>query len=214
MRYVLSFLMLSLLLGGCSGDITVDSSEPEVLACRDVSTMQDFQNGDIIIRRGTGMISEKIMENLEEKVPLSHMGIIAEHDGEMMVAQSATRDDSIYYNDLHYATIQSFVEGADSCFCYSVRFQGPDSVRNRIVSVADSLIRKGAVFDFGFDMSEQEHIHCTEFVWLCYVGGTGEDFFPRVEFIREKETIPLNFFLTDAHYKTVYTPADFQAEGE
>ncbi len=215
LRSKLLLALLMLLVSACSTDeaTSTDTENVVQLDCRDMSTLDNFKNGDIIIRRGSGMISDKIMENLDEEIPLSHMGLIAEHKGQMMVAQSATRDDSIYTNDLHYATIQRFVEGAQDCFCYSVRYQPNGAyepeVGAKIAEEADKMIKKGALFDFGFDMSEQKHIHCTEFIWLAYTRALNEDFFPRTTFIRGKETIPLNFFLTDERYKTIYTPEDF-----
>ena len=84
------FLLLCVLCGGTACQRTASSpAAPYRLSVADKALLRE---GDIVLRRGEGMLSSFIVRQLRDTVPASHCGILVREGGEWNVIHSLSLD--------------------------------------------------------------------------------------------------------------------------
>lgn len=134
-----------------------------------------LRHGDVIMRRGYGMVSRIIANQLEGSYNLSHCGVIVERDNELYVVHTVSSNVS-EIDGMQVHPIAEFV-----------RQSRPQSiVVNRLVDEQASVLlaegaleylREAVLFDHNFDINDSTHLYCSEMIWRSLKNKAGIDLF-------------------------------------
>lgn len=134
-----------------------------------------LQPGDIILRRGHGLVSDLIASVLTEEYDVSHCGIIAESSGALWVIHSVSSNVS-EADGMQAHRLQEFVgQSKPGSVIVSRLRTGAD--RGGIARHAMELLRRRVPFDHGFDLEDSTSIYCSELVWRIIRDDYGVDVF-------------------------------------
>jgi uncharacterized protein YycO len=134
-----------------------------------------LQPGDIILRRGHGLVSDMISSVLSEEYDVSHCGIIAEHDSALWVIHSVSSSVS-EADGMQSHRLQAFVGQSEPGSVIVSRLRTAAD-RSMIAVRAKELLRRKVPFDHDFDLDDTTRIYCSELVWRIIRDEYGIDVF-------------------------------------
>lgn len=122
-----------------------------------------LQDGDIILRKGYGFVSENITKYLNEEYIVSHCGIIIKSaEGKNFVIHSVSG--SLDYEDgVQICSLKRFCRESIPNSIIVTRLKSED--RTRISQSAKEYLKKKVPFDSKFNLGDQAEIYCSELVW-------------------------------------------------
>ena len=134
-----------------------------------------LRHGDIIMRRGYGMVSRMIATRLEGAYNLSHCGVVIERERRLYVLHTVSSNVS----DIDGVQIQPLDD--------FVRQSKPGSIAvTRLIDSSDVsiLIRESqryleaqVPFDHDFDLHDASTLYCSELLWRSLKEGGGHDIY-------------------------------------
>lgn len=207
MRFIY-LIFASIVIYSCSSDQDNQQTTSTKKTAQHLEIPQDVLNslkgGEVIMRKGGGFLSSQIVEVLDEPVPFSHCGIIMKTDSGLYIIHSLGRD----YGDrdgVQPTSIRSFTADAiDSSLCI-VRPKVPDSLIPAIQNTCLKYLEEGKGFDYSFDISNNERLHCTEFVHYVYLDAIHKDIYPIQTLETGVKTLLFKDFFNPNYFEVVYT---------
>lgn len=143
-----------------NGELGGLGSATERLSDSEWIELSQIRDGDLVFRRGTGMVSRMVQAN-DQASPYSHVGIAVLRPGGVYVIHAAPGDPGVRLESLSvYLEESSVVE---------VRRVGglSDSQEATVVAVAAEYL--GRPFNGALDLGSDAEIYCTQLVWLAYL---------------------------------------------
>lgn len=122
-----------------------------------------LQDGDIILRRGSGMVSDMIAALLNEDHDLSHCGVVTERKGTLYVVHSVSSNVS-EVDGMQVHPLQQFVAQSKPGSVVVTRLRTTGD-RSGIARGAVRYLRQALPFDHHFDLADSTHIYCSELIW-------------------------------------------------
>ncbi|CAN5340324.1 YiiX/YebB-like N1pC/P60 family cysteine hydrolase [soil metagenome] len=133
--------------------------------------------GDIIMRRGDGMVSDKIATMLQEPFDVTHCGLILYEKDKLWVVhtlQDKQRDlDGIFAQDL-----DQFVSESRPGSIIVVRYVTPEDKSAQLIERMHYYMKQNIPFDLGFDAADPSKFYCNELLQHIYQETYGVDIFP------------------------------------
>lgn len=149
------FLLVGIIISGCSEK---QNKEPYCLSADDKALLRD---GDIILRRGEGMLSSIIVRNLNDTVDASHCGIIIKRGDSLDVihclSSEVSETDGVQICSLDEFTNESVPGSISVVRCRK------DST-NCLSESAEYYLNVGKQFDKQFDMNDSTKFFCSEMI--------------------------------------------------
>lgn len=142
------------------------------LSANEVSLLQD---GDIILRRGSGMVSDMIASLLNEDHDISHCGVVTEREGKFYVVHSVSSNVS-EVDGMQAHPLQQFVAQSKpgSVVVTRLRTEGDRSgISRRCVQ----YLKRAIPFDHHFDLNDTSSFYCSELIWRVVQEEFGVDIF-------------------------------------
>ncbi|MBK7946808.1 MAG: hypothetical protein IPJ85_16550 [Flavobacteriales bacterium] len=139
------------------------------------SEIELLEPGDIILRRGSGIVSDFIANVLKEPYDVSHCGIVAEHDSALWVIHSVSSSLSDF-DGMQAHRLQAFV-GQSKPGSVVVSRLRTELDRGPIATRAKEYLRRQVPFDHDFDLEDSTTIYCSELVWRILRDDYGVDVF-------------------------------------
>lgn len=170
--------MGGLLLAGCLGAWLAwpraesEARAPYRLTAAEVALLEP---GDVILRRGSGIVSDFIAQVLKEPHDVSHCGIIARHDSALWVIHAVSSSLSDF-DGMQAHRLQAFV-GQSKPGSVVVSRLRTDRDRGLIAERAKGYLRRLVPFDHAFDLEDSSTIYCSELVWRILRDEYGVDVF-------------------------------------
>jgi len=202
--YSISLLILfTSIIGSCSSEVEEESRKYVHLP----PTMPDsvcnkLQDGDIIMRKGTGPLSFHIMNATKEDY--SHCGIIVREDDKWRVIHamggSVSKGD---IDGMQMVDLTEFVAYAADSMMFICRATFQDSLGPQIRDKAYEYLATEAPFDHSFNLFEQDRIYCSELIFCILRDITGKN---EMHIRKKKESYQLLFstFFDEEKYDPIF----------
>ncbi len=155
----------------------------------------DFQNGDIITRRGRGIWSAISPAFSSTDSRYSHIGIV-EKTGEGLYVIHAHGDPD-GKGAVSRDPIEDFLE--DSVYWGLYRFRLSPEAIEKITNMARSYVEKGRTFDASFSLESEDALYCSELVWRAVHDAINVDLVPR-----KNRTLGIDFVGVDDIFLSDY----------
>ncbi len=180
MRLVVSILMIGLLIPAKQNfDISANNHDLRIgKQFTDVSPdfLDNFelQSGDLVFRKGSGLISDLFTRISSVEQRFSHVGIIVKYREQIMVAHilgtGGTGDQEFRMDPLRH-----FIREDRARQFGIYRLNISDEVKCEIESYILSIDETNIFFDDKFDLSTDSALYCSELIYKCVTKATADD---------------------------------------
>lgn len=128
--------------------------------------ISELQEGDIILRHGYGLVSDLIVESLNEPLDISHCAVLAKDSlGKFIVIHSVSSTVSDV-DGVQWQYLQPFIKDSKENSVVVVRFKGKsDEERKTIAERAHYYLNQKIPFDNSFDIYDSTEYYCNELIW-------------------------------------------------
>lgn len=139
----------------------------------------ELRSGDIILRRGFGLVSASIASSLNEDFSVSHCGIVdVDSNGNVRVIHSVSSSLSDF-DGLQDCTINEFCKESKENSLMVVRFRDTADVPlANLAKTAQTYLDRKIPFDGVFDITENDEMYCSEMVWSALKENYDYDIYP------------------------------------
>ena len=180
MRLVVSILMIGILIpakqnfdiSANSHDIRIGSQFTDVSP--DFLDNFELQSGDLVFRKGSGLISDLFTRISSVEQRFSHVGIIVKYREQIMVAHilgtGGTGDQEFRIEPLRH-----FISGDRARQFGIYRLNISDEVKSKIETYISSINETNILFDDKFDLSTDSALYCSELIYKCIREATNDD---------------------------------------
>lgn len=152
------------------------------LCCRKESAKDDislpeemFADGDIVLRRGVGIMSHVVLA-ADEKSAFSHVGILKRIDKNWYVVH-AVPDETEFEGDVDRVKIEplsKFYAFNRASRGAVMRYRTDTVAAKRAAELAVEIAKRGTLFDHKYNLEDTTEMYCTELVNFVY-GKSGID---------------------------------------
>lgn len=135
-----------------------------------------LENGDIILRKGHGSVSDIIDNMYPTGYHLSHCGVLIKEKDSLYVVHTVSSELS-QVDGVQTEELDKFVRESVRYSIMVVRPKQDSITRDKIAEASLSFLGKGIKFDHSFDISDTTKFYCTELIYQAYLRVFGEDMF-------------------------------------
>jgi uncharacterized protein YycO len=127
-----------------------------------------LQSGDIILRRGYGLVSTMILKMMNEDYDVTHLGMVVRQNDTLKIAHALSSSVS-NQDGLRLQAIDSFVHNSHDRTILVTRLKNIDSVKQeKIVNQIGYYYKKQLPFDHSFNYKDSTEHYCSELIWRIY----------------------------------------------
>ncbi len=127
-----------------------------------VSLPSTFQAGDLILRRGVGIISDIARNFAATEKRFSHIGILVDYKQQTHVVHSV-HEDAKGFDGVVMETLSDFLKHASDWAVYRLKLK--QAQQQKLASTAIHYAHRKIPFDSQFNLNTQQALYCTEFIW-------------------------------------------------
>jgi hypothetical protein len=166
-----------------------------------------LEEGDIILRRGSGILSSYIITKLNDSLPVSHCGIITKNKDQFYVIHSILSEEK-GIKGVTKEPLDEFILDALLKSLVIVRQKQSAKYKLDFVNRAEAILNAQIPFDPLFDIQTKEKMYCTEIVWHISKELLKEDIFKEKVKAGNIELLRFNNFFNPTYFEVIYS--DFE----
>ncbi len=136
-----------------------------------------LRTGDIIMRRGEGMVSDGIANMLSEPFDITHCGVILEEQDKLWVVHSL-QDNDRGVDGIIAQGLDQFVTESRLGSIIVVRYKTEEDRTPQLIDRIHYYLKQDIPFDLGFDAADATEFYCSELVQHLYLETYKKDVFP------------------------------------
>lgn len=136
-----------------------------------------LRTGDIMMRRGEGMVSDGIAKMLAEPFDITHCGVILQEQDKLWVVH-ALQDHDREVDGIFAQSLDQFVSESRAGSIIVVRFKTNEDRTPQLVERIHYYMDQDIPFDLGFDAADPSSFYCSELVQHLYMETYNTDVFP------------------------------------
>lgn len=122
--------------------------------------ISQLQTGDVLLRRGFGIVSEFIANYLGETYPITHCGmLVVSHPDSILVLHTQSDEGQ---NGIFYQPLPEFIRESQYGTLAAVRLKVSNTQKMQMLAEFERLRRKGVRFDMGFNDADTTEMYCAE----------------------------------------------------
>jgi hypothetical protein len=137
-----------------------------------------LQHGDILLRRGYGMVSDFITTFLKEKYTVTHCGFVIRPNAtdSIMILHTVTND---YSEGMLIEPLHDYIQNSQVPSLAAVRPKFSAQEKELAIAQAFDLLHRKIEFDMEFDDSDSSKLYCVEMVRNTYFRVVKKDILPK-----------------------------------
>jgi len=125
-----------------------------------------LQEGDVILRKGHGLVSRFIGDYINDSKKLTHLGIIVKEYNQFKVIQSLSSNVADF-EGVQKTDLADFVRHSVRKSVVVTRLKNEDTqTPNKIKERAYHYLQRQVPFDLSFDFNDTTELYCSELLWL------------------------------------------------
>lgn len=159
--------------------------------------VDDLQTGDLIVRRGFGLMSETLEDFSEHEKKYSHSGLLfKDEQGNVSVYHILGASDGKEYV-VRKDDLLKFCNANDALSFAVYRYELNEDQIGHLETICENYYHSGVQFDLSFDLTTNDRMYCSEFVYKSLIEATNNpDYIPLTkrndEFIVAIDNLYLN----------------------
>lgn len=134
-----------------------DSTQADTMPLHEINQLQE---GDIVLRKGYGSVSDFIAVYLNEDYPVTHCAFLLRQGyAQPQVLHTVSNDKT---EGMFVEPLTDYVAQSKIGSIAVVRLKGSDDKRQQVLAEAKNLLAKGIKFDMKFDDNDTTEMYCAE----------------------------------------------------
>lgn len=166
------------------------------------SELSRLKTGDIILRRGEGMVSNTIAKVLDEPYDVTHSGILLSYK-EGWVVVHALSDDSRDIDGIIAQPLEQFLAESRNNSTIIVRYCDMDQAKQDFRSTVLSYMNRGLTFDKGFDIYDESAFYCSELIQHVFMDCFNKDIFPQRISLPQTDLLKYTYLFNEQQFQPI-----------
>lgn len=166
------------------------------------SELSRLKTGDIILRRGEGMVSNTIAKVLNEPYDVTHSGILLSYN-EGWVVVHALSDDSRDIDGIIAQPLEQFLAESRKNSTIIVRYCDMDQAKQDFRSTVLSYMNRGLTFDKGFDIYDESAFYCSELIQHVFMDCFNRDIFPQRISLPQTDLLKYTYLFNEQQFQPI-----------
>lgn len=163
--------------------------------------LSQLRPGDVILRRGYGMVSDYIVSFLGERRAITHCGILLKKGNEWQVFHTESNQK---YNGTILQKLEIYAKQSHPGSLVVVRPKGSVKQNELVLRQCEYQLKNPKPFDLGFNYLDSTNYYCAELLRNIYLEAYGEDLLPaRKRITKEMEVLKMDNFLNPRYFEVV-----------
>lgn len=176
-----------------------DSTANDSLPLRELTLLQE---GDILMRKGYGNISDFIADFLNEKYQVTHCGFILLGGYNEAHILHTVSNDSVEH--LFVEPLRDYIQQSQLNSLVAVRLKGTNQQRNAVVNEAKRLLKKKIPFDMAFNDNDTTEMYCAEMMAYVFKQVYQEDLMPRRAVYKPIDVLHMDNFFEPKYFEVLF----------
>lgn len=173
--------------------------EPAVLSAEE---RRALQHGDILLRRGFGMVSNYIASFLREEYEVTHCGFVVLQEGQEPQILHTASDEQV--DGIYLEPLEDFLADSYHSSLALVRTKGTQAQREAVVQQCLGYLERDIPFDMRFDHSDSSEMYCVEMMWYAFRQVYEDDLLPRRIQGVGVEVFRMDNFFDTTHFELIF----------
>ncbi len=166
-----------------------------------------IEDGDIVLRHGYGLVSDMIVNTLNESFSISHCAIVVKDDSSAHVIHSVSQSLSDY-DGVQIQDLRPFINNSKKNSVIVIRFNKSED-RHLISERARYYLSKRVPFDSSFDIKDTSKFFCSELIWRIILDAFDVDIFESKYEKGHLELLKFDIFVDSNYFDLVFSHQDF-----
>lgn len=171
--------------------------------CLSSNEIRQIQNGDIILRKGYGTVSDLISKTLHEEYDVSHCAIIHKFNDSIEVIHAVSQSLSDF-DGVQTQSLKRFINDSKPNSIILLRYNSDLHDQSKIADRAIFYLRKKIPFDHGFDIKDSSQFYCTELIWKVIKDTYNKDILCKTDSSDEKSHFKFKCFWNSTNFKIIF----------
>lgn len=180
-----------------------NSIEGDSLTPRELSLLQD---GDILLRKGFGSISEFIADFLNEKYPVTHCGLVLNSKEDSIQILHTISNETI--NNIHIESLQQYAKQSAKGSLVLIRLKCSLEKKEAILQAATLLLKQKIPFDMGFNDQDNQSLYCIELLRNIFLDVFEQDLLPKRTHRNTIDVLSMDNFFNPLYFEVLFNHFD------
>lgn len=185
------------------GSGKMQSTLSDSLAAQELELLQE---GDILLRKGFGSISDFIADFLDEIYPVTHCAFVINTNSKDKQVLHTASTESI--NRIYVEPLEQYVRQSRWGTLVLVRLHGSKEKKEQVLQEARKLLAKKIPFDMGFDDRDNQALYCIEFMRNVFLAVFKKDLCPTRKTKNNIDVLSMDNFFNAAHFEVIFNHFD------
>ena len=164
---------------------------------------ETIRDGDIILRHGFGLVSDMIVEKLDEEFDVSHCAIINKKENDDIRVIHTVSQSLSDYDGVQEQSLDRFMKDSQINTVMVVRFIAPKNEFNSSISNrAKFYLKERIPFDHSFDIEDSVEFYCSELIWKVILDEYNIDIFAGKN-NQQKDHVKFDTFWDENYFKVI-----------
>ncbi len=162
-----------------------------------------LRQGDLLLRRGYGAVSDFITDFLEEKYTITHCGFVVRPKPEdsIMILHTVSSD---YSEGVLIEPLADYIESSQLGSLAAVRPKFSEEIKEKALEQAFDLLRRKVKFDMEFDDRDSTKLYCVEMVRNSYERVIKKDILPKRITRMGIEVTQMSNFFNEQYFEVLF----------
>jgi len=171
-----------------------------------VQELELFQEGDILLRKGFGSVSDFIADFLDETYPVTHCAFVINTQNKSKQVLHTASNETI--NSIHVEPLEQYVRQSILGSLVLVRLNCSKEKKEQVLQKAYQLLAKKIPFDMGFNDRDDQALYCIELMRNIFLDIFNEDLLPKRSRKNTIDVLSMDNFLNSVHFEVIFNHFD------
>ncbi|MCH2022614.1 MAG: hypothetical protein MK207_09075 [Saprospiraceae bacterium] len=165
-----------------------------------------LKDGDIILRKGFGTISDFISIYLNETYPVTHCAFYLYNGLNNPMVLHTVSNDSV--SGMFTEPLKNYIHQSQSGTIAVVRLKGTDNQKKGVLNEAKRLLKKEVPFDMAFNDYDSTHMYCAEMMCTVFRNVYQKDLLPERAIYSGVDVIRMRNFFNPDNFDIIFNQFD------
>jgi hypothetical protein len=188
-------------------DLALFSSNKNVTSAQlDSHELSRLKEGDFLLRKGYGWVSDRIADILDEDLRITHCGLLLSTGYEELHVLHCISNNKI--NGIFVESLSSYLKESQHGSLIAVRIKDTEKTAAMVLE-SKRLLAKKVPFDLAFNDADSSSFYCAELFAYVFKNIWGKDLLPEKFNIYGIRAIRMRNFLNEAVFDIIFNQFEY-----
>lgn len=179
------------------------SNRSDSLTSKELKLLQD---GDILLRKGFGSISDFIADFLNETYPVTHCAFVVNTQNKIKQVLHTASNETV--NCIYLEPLEQYIRQSRAGSLVLVRLQCSEEKKTQVLQKAHQLLAQKIPFDMSFNDRDNQALYCIELMRNIFLAVFEQDLLPKRSKKNTIDVLSMDNFFNSPHFKVIFNHFD------